>query len=158
MKFLLKENVKSLYEEYLVENEYEKVVFKIIGRKEIDEILEIYDMDDNLLVKLKKISYFGKTNFEIYFKDELQVTIGEEINLFKDIFYFELNGWKLTYNEENLIYIVTDIEDENVFLLRKPLEEILNYEIEVFKEEDVLGAVVISIVMYIYDKKNVEGD
>ena len=153
MKFLLIENKKSLYEEYSIIDEKEYVKYKVVGKKEVDEIFEIYKEDSFTKIKLKKINYFGQTNFEVYYDEEFIATIGEEINSFNEIYYFDFNGWKLIYDEEKSAYIVTDINDEKIFELLKPVLDIReNYEIKVYDMQDILGAIAISIVMYIYDK------
>ncbi len=151
MKFTIREDYKSLYETYLIINEQEETEYKVVGKKEIDETFEVKTLEGEILASLKLISYFGQTNFEIYCNDIMVSTIGEEINLFKDIFYFDSKGWKLELDKENMIYEITDINDDIVFLLKKPLiNERPYYEIDLKHEDNIVGAIVISVIMYIY--------
>lgn len=152
MKVNIEEDIKSLYEGYTVKDS-DNLLFDIVGKKKIDDILEVYNREKQLLISVKKITYFGTINFEIYKDDILLETVGEEINSFKDIYYFDTLGFKLEFNEEKSEYIVTDIEDKIIFTVKSfETYENRHFEIDLQDEDRLLESVIISIIMYIYYK------
>lgn len=152
MKVSIEDDIKSLYDSYIV-REDDKLLYKIIEKKKIDDILEVYDSNKNLLIYIRKLNYFGTINFEIYKDDELMETVGEEINSFKEVYYFDTLGLKLEYNESETEYVVTDIEDKVVCRI-KSFDSYgdKHFEIELNDEDKLLESIIISLLMYIYYK------
>lgn len=148
MEYIVKENNKLLFTGYEVRNIDYTLELNILGKKDIDNFLEFYDKDNNFKLMIKIVNYFGIKNYEIYKDNILMATIGEDINLFKDIYFYESLGWKLEYYKDK--YIITNIEDNEIAEI---IYEDNQYRIINAENEDLLNIVVISLVLFITKKE-----
>lgn len=148
MEYIVKENNKLLFTGYEVRNIDDTLELNILGKKDIDNFLEFYDKDNNFKLMIKIVNYFGIKNYEIYKDNILMATIGEDINLFKDIYFYESLGWKLEYYKDK--YIITNIEDNEIAEI---IYEDNQYRIINAENEDLLNIVVISLVLFITKKE-----
>ena len=144
MDYIVRENNKSLFTGYIVTDLHDKKEINIIGKKDIDNILEFYDNEDKLKLVMRTVNYFGRTNYEIYENDNLVARIGEDINFFKDIYFYDLLGWKLEKCEDR--YIITNIEDEKIaeIVYEEDFYNIIN-----IRKENLLNITVITLVLFI---------
>ncbi len=151
MDYIVRENNKSLFTGYDVKDENNNLEINIIGKKDIDNILELYNKNNDLLRTIRFINCFGITNYEIYEKDSLILSIGEEINLFKNTYYYDLLGWKLKHFKDG--YIITNIEDEEIaeIIFEEDFYKIINAE-----KENLLNIVVITLVLFITKKEGID--